>query len=122
MLLCHVTVRSHQVALDDPMAPIRSPLEAVWVLCVWVLCPLLEELSQLVRMGAVGWWAVWRNRVDAIMLSALVGALVLRVHLGVRHDAGIDPSVDGEVAERVCCRILMASSAMFQACYVLHDI
>ena len=89
------------------------------MLCVWVLCPLLEELSQLVRIGTVGWWSHWRNRVDAIMLSALVGALVLRVYLGVTyaHDTyahehlGIDrPGTLG----RVSCRILMASSAMFQ--------
>ena len=112
------------MALGDPTAPIQYASFEI-VLCVWVLCPLLEELSQLVRIGVVGWWSHWRNRVDAIMLSALVGALVLRVYLGVTygHDTYAHdtytyehPGIDRPGAlGRVCCRILMASSAMFQA-------
>ena len=111
------------MALGNPTAPIQyASFETM--LCVWVLCPLLEEPSQLVRIGAVGWWSHWRNRVDAIMLSALVGALVLRVYLGVTyaHDTyAHDTFAHGHLSidcpgtlGRVSCRILMASSAMFQ--------
>lgn len=113
------------MALGDPTAPIQyASFETV--LCVWVLSPLLEELSQLVRIGAVGWWSHWRNRVDAIMLSALVGALVLRVYLGVTyaHDAYAHehPGTDRPGAlGRVCCRILMASSGLFQARCLMQE-
>ena len=60
----------------------RQPITAAeWLYILLLLSPLLEEISQAQEQGLRIWWRSSRNRVDAVVLVALVSGCVLRVLL-----------------------------------------